>query len=98
VILKNGRNPIAHQRTMEQNAVSIAERAQALTLVELGHSVVDIHIHTGLGIQTIYDIRARVIKWGYDPVINRAFNNFLLTNDPESGQPMRINKDLWYEQ
>jgi hypothetical protein len=47
---------------MGQNPVCVAKKAQALALLELVHSVAEIHIHMGLGIQTIYDIRGKPVK------------------------------------
>jgi hypothetical protein len=79
---------------MGRNAVCIAKRAQALALLEFGHSVLDIHIHTGLGMQTIYNIRARAIDRGYHPVTNKEFTDALFEDSPRSGPPTLMSEEV----
>ncbi len=78
---------------MGQNAICIAKKAQALALLEFGHSVLDVAIHTGLGIQTIHDIRSTAVERGYDPITNKAFDDALFKDAPRSGRPTLLSEE-----
>jgi hypothetical protein len=53
----------------------------------------DIHIHTGLGIQTIYDIRAPATDCDYVPMTNKEFHDALFRDEPRSGRPWVLNDE-----
>ncbi len=70
---------------MGRNSICITKKAQALALLEFGDSITDIHIHTDLGLRTIYDISKKAIDRGYDAIMNKEFHDALFRENFRSG-------------
>ena len=68
---------------------SIAQRAQAMALLEYGAPIADIMRLSGLKSSTIYDLRKRMRQRGYDPKVNPVFKDEYFKNGARSGRPRK---------
>jgi hypothetical protein len=72
---------------MVRRVVSIAQKAKALTLLEIGVPVANVQIATGLCIQTIYNIRTKAVERGYNQGSNDAFQDSFFSDKKRPGRP-----------
>ncbi|KAI9888893.1 MAG: hypothetical protein M1814_006182 [Vezdaea aestivalis] len=69
---------------MGKKQYSIAQRAQALTLLEI-KPVAEVMTRTGMGRQTLYDLKRKAIERGYDA--NKPLLDEYVVDAPRSGRP-----------
>jgi len=69
-------------------------RLQALTLLEFGVPHTTITIITGIPKASIYSLRKRAIKRGYNPDISKQLLLEYVENAPQSGRPKKVTPEL----
>ena len=72
---------------MVNKAMSIAQRAQAFALLEVGIPVKRICEITGLSKSTVFRIRQTAKERGYDASISQVFKDEYFEDAPRSGRP-----------
>ncbi len=78
---------------MPEHNPSIAQRAQAFALYEVGLSLERIRAWTGLGRSTIFDIRNRAVQRGYDRITNHVFQDIYFREAPRQGRPKAMDEE-----
>jgi transposase len=74
-------------------AHDIATRVQALALYEEGITIKRIMEITGLSRSTIYDLRKKARKRGYDPTVSRIILLKYVEDAPRSGRPTKATEE-----
>lgn len=65
----------------------LAQRVQALTLLDIGMSIEDVGRITGFSRTTLYDLKKRATERGYDPVMVPIIYDEYLVDAKRSGRP-----------
>lgn len=72
---------------MTRKKYDLAQRVQALTLLDVGMSMEDVGRITGFSRSTLYDLKKRATERGYDPVVAPIIYDEYAVNAKRNGKP-----------
>ena len=78
----------------QDNKLTLAQRLQALTLVEHGVSAKRVEEITEVSTRSISHIKKKARSRGYDPEISRVLKMEYVEDAPRSGQPSKVTPAL----
>ena len=78
----------------QDNTLTLAQRLQALTLVEHGVSAKSVEEITEVSTRSISHIKKKARSRGYDPEILRVLKMEYVEDAPRSGQPSKVTPAL----
>ncbi len=91
-------SPQLYRRTiptheMPEHNPSIAQRAQASALYEVGLSLTRFRAWTRLGRSTVFDIHKLAVQKGYDRITNHVFQGIYFWDAPRRGRPKALKEE-----
>ena len=76
----------------QSNSLTIAQRIQALALVEHGIAAKIVQEVTGVSTRSISALKIKARQRGYDPVVSRVLKVEYIEDAPRSGRPKRLHR------
>lgn len=81
-------NPGPHRP--QSNSTTIAQRIQAVALIEAGIAIKIVATTVEVSHQTVYKWRKIAIERGYDPKVSKVLKEEYVTDAPRSGRPPKV--------
>lgn len=78
----------------QSNSTTIAQRIQAVALIEAGIAAKIVAATVEVSDQTVYKWRRIAIERGYDPNVSKVLKEEYVTDAPRSGRPRKVNPEV----